>query len=248
MDQEERTTTSHFDTFARIASRRGLLGGLSATALALAGTRLSIEVEAKKKHKNHKHKHKHKKKNQGHVAAPPPAPESAPPPPSPPPPPAPATRLDATCPEPTENAAALIPPGEQPLVAQTFTALASGPLVSARLRIIKQAGTTGSYNLQILPVDGDGVPVDDVLANAVVSNDDVPDGSSTVEFTFAFPFSVVAGTTYALVVTRIGGFQLQVGGGLGNPCAGVAFVISGLTGKFIADDNFDMSFETFVTS
>ena len=231
---------SDFDTFARTASRRGLLSGVSATVLALAAKPLPIAVEAKQKHKHHKKK----KRNKGQGAAPPPpAPESPPPPP-----PDPVTRRDATCSDEFEDQANLLAPGEQAQVAQTFTALASGRLVSARLRIVKPAGSAGSYNLRVAPVDGTGVPVNDILTDAVVANGDVSDGLSTVEFTFNAPFSVVNGTTYALVLIRPGGNEITVQGQVGNPCGGGAFTAADLNAPFVAVDDFDISFATFVTS
>jgi hypothetical protein len=231
--------TSNFDTIARTASRRGLVSGVSATMFALAAAHLPFAVEAKQKHKHHKKK----KRNKGQGAAPPPpAPES------PPPPPDPVTRRDATCTEEFDDQANLLASGEQAQVAQTFTALASGRLVSARLRIVKEAGSAGSYNLRVAPVDGAGFPVNDILTDAVVANGDVSDGLSTVEFTFNAPFSVVAGTAYALVLTRPGGNEITVKGRVGNPCGGGAFTATDLNAPFVAVDDFDISFVTFVMS
>ena len=208
--------------------------------LALSATRLPIAVEAKKKHKKHK---KHKQ-NKGQDATPPSGTPDSPAPT----PPEPVTRRDATCTDEFGDQANLLASGEQAQVAQTFTALASGRLVSARLRIVKQAGSAGSYNLRVAPVDGAGFPVNDQFTDVVVSNGDVSDGLSTVEFTFNAPFSVVASTAYALVLTRPGGNEITVKGRVGNPCGGGAFTATDLNAPFVAVDDFDISFVTFVTS
>lgn len=232
----------HFDTLTRTASRRGLLSGVSASVLALAATHLPLAVDARKKHK----KKKKRRQDKGQDATPPSGTPESPPPP--PPPADPITRTDAACPDGLENLANLLAPGEGAQVAQTFTALASGRLVSARLRIIKQAGSAGSYVLRVAPVDGAGFPVNDLLTDDAVSNDDVPDGLSTVEFVFNAPFSVVTGTTYALVLSRPGGNEITVKGRVGNPCTGGAFTATGPNAPFVAVNDFDMGFATFVSS
>src|SRR5215211_8706147 len=139
-------------------TRRGLLGGISATALVLATTRLPIEAEAKK-HKKHKKK-KHKKQ-----------------------PATPVTKADATCVGPATDGISIADVNAR--LAQTFTAIASGPLVKAEVRVIEPPGTLGDYILRLSPVDGAGVPTNIVLAETPLLDVNVPNGQSTATFTFA---------------------------------------------------------------
>jgi hypothetical protein len=210
-------------------SRRGLLTGLSATALALAATRLPIAVEAKKAKKK-----KHKKKKHKKQSATPQTPAT------------PVTKADAVCPGPTNDAYAI--GGVDWRLAQTFTALTSGSLVKAELLLSEPAGSLGDYVLRIAPADGAGIPTNIILAETAVLDIDVPNGKSTVSFTFANPASVVAGNSYALVLTRAGSDKLVWLGHIGNSCTGTTYFSESQFGQFVAVGNIDLIFETFVNS
>jgi len=205
-----------------------LLTGLSATALALAATRLPIAVEAKKAKKKHKKK-KHKK-------------QSA----TPQTPATPVTKADAVCPGPTNDAYAI--GGVDWRLAQTFTALTSGSLVKAELLLSEPAGSLGDYVLRIAPADGAGIPTNIILAETAVLDIDVPNGKSTVSFTFANPASVVAGNSYALVLTRPGSDKLVWLGHIGDSCTGTTYLSESQFGEFVAVGNIDLIFQTFVNS
>jgi hypothetical protein len=212
-------------SFTAKSSRRGLLRGASVTALTLAATQLPLAAEAKKKGKKHK---KHNK-------------------PSPTPTPAmPQTAADAVCPGPSDDAAAT--PAVDARLAQTFLALASGPLVRAELRLSKPIGSLGDYILRISPTDGAGVPTNIVLAESLVPDVAVPTGVSTVEFTFASPASGVAGTRYALVVTRPGSDKLIWLGHMGNSCEGTTYFSPSINGAFVPLGNIDLIFANFVSN
>jgi hypothetical protein len=134
-------------------------------------------------------------------------------------------------------------------LAQTFTATASGALVRAELGLIKVAGTVGDYIVRLSPVDGSGVPTNVVLGEAAVSNLGVPDGSSLIGFTFANPAPIVAGTRYALILTRPGSSQVQWDGDLDGGCPGEIFISSNQTApfeEFVLD--LDLRFTIFVRS
>jgi hypothetical protein len=211
------------------SSRRGLLRGASVTALALAAMRLPLDAEAKNKKKGKKKKKK--KKTQPVTPAPPPSP---------------VTRADALCPGAANDAVTILDVNAR--IAQTFTAIASGPLVRAEVRVIKPPATLGDFILRLAPVDGSGVPTNIVLAETPLLDINVPNGPSTVSFTFANPASVVAGTTYALVLTRSGSDQLAWGGKMGDGCTGTAFLSPSQSAPFAAVGGLDLIFATFVTS
>jgi hypothetical protein len=192
--------------------------------------------------KNHGgHKKKQKKRKHGQQDQP-----SPPSPPSPPPPPSAITRVDASCVAPTGS---VILVDGNARIAQTFTALTSGLLVSAHLELEKDAGTAGDYILQLAPVDNFGTPTNDVLARTTVANLTVPTGASTVIFDFASPFAVVAGTQYALVLTRpaaVNNFWHVL---TEDPCLGGAFTSPNQTAPFTRNNaNADLVFTTFVQS
>jgi len=216
-------------SFSAAASRRGVLTALAGGLLApLPLARDVAETDAKKNHKPGK-KRKTRKKDK----------------PSPPPP-SPVTRADATCAAQTNEF--FIADGNTRF-AQTFTALTSGPLVSAQLQLNKDVGSAGDYILQISVVDNFGVPTNEVLAKTSVANVTVPNGTSTVTFPFASPFSVVAGTQYALVLTRPGSVNVSWHGLGGDACPGGAFKSPNQTAPFAAiSAESDLLFTTFVRS
>jgi hypothetical protein len=217
------------------SSRRGLLRGASATALALAATRLPADTEAKKKKKGKKKKNRKQDSTNQPPISPPSTPATAP-----------YTKTDAVCPGPSNDAFGIVDLNAR--LAQTFTAIASGPLVSAELRLTEPAGSTGDYVLRLSPIDAAGIPTNTVLAETQVADGNVPNGQSTVTFDFANPASVEAGVSYALVVTRPGSNQLVWVGQTGNACTGTAFMSPSQDAAFIAVGNIDFTFTTYVTS
>jgi hypothetical protein len=204
-------------SFTQVASRRGLLAAASGGLLA-ARQILAEEDEAAARKRGNKRKRSRDKRRKQQQ---------------------PKTRVDSTCSGPAsisfkrENGTARF--------AQTFTAIASGVLIRAEVDLGKDPGSEGDYILRLSPVDGEGFPTNDVLAETLVANDDVPVAFLTVPFTFADPFPVEAGKVYALVLTRLGG-QLQWDGNLNNPCSGQAFVSEDQTAPFseasVADSDF----------
>jgi hypothetical protein len=189
------------------------------SATALALAATRLPIDVQaKKHKKQKQKHKKKK----HIKA------------------------DAICTGPANDAFAITALNGR--LSQTFTALKSGKLVKAQLLLSEPAGSLGSYVLRLAPVDGAGVPTNGVLAEAAVSDANVPTGQSTVSFTFATPASIVAGTTYALVVTRPGSDKLVWLGQTGNNCTGTAYFSDSQIAQFVVLGNLDFNFQTFVSS
>jgi hypothetical protein len=225
----------YFDFFAELlrslpaASRRGVLtSGLAAilpAALRLDG------AEARRKRKRHRQR-KHRQ------------PQNPTSPPSPPP--GPGTHTDAIC---AGSGESNLGGSGNIRLAQTFTALTSGPLLRADLLITKLAGSLGEYILQVGQVDAFGEPTNDVLASTSVANLAVPDGQSTVSFNFGNPATVVASTQYSLVLSRPDSTHLQWQGQNGDACAGRAFASVNQSGEFLpADVDLDLVFTTFVTS
>jgi hypothetical protein len=224
------------DSLARKAPRRVLLAALSGGLLTLGAGILDLNEAAAKKHaadrrRKRRRRDARRKKRKSRQQADP------------------ITRVDATCTGAREGFIADVD-GDARL-AQTFTALASGPLVRAEIPISKDAGSDGDYILRLSPLDGAGVPTNDVLAEAAVADDTLPLGESTLTFTFTSPAPVVAGVTYALVLTRPGiGVVAWVGENIDNPCAGRAFFSPDQTTPFTDDvaPGTDLFFTTFVTS
>jgi hypothetical protein len=159
------------------------------------------------------------------------------------------TRVDATC-----SGTDLSGGGNRDgnfRIAQSFTALASGLFVTAQLPIVKEAGSDGDYVLRLSPLDA-GFPTNAVLAQTSVANANVPSGGpegAPVTFTFGTPASVVAGTQYALMLTRPGGGLLQWRGDSSNPCTGRSFFSPNQTESFqVLSEGIDLNFVTFVRS
>jgi hypothetical protein len=232
-------TIALFDNLVRaltpVASRRGLLATLTGGAL----TALPLGVAgAKPKHgkRRHKHKRKHKQKHKQGVV------------PLPPAPPTPVVRVDATCTGSGQRFIATTNGNAR--AAQTFVALTSGWLVSTEIPTVKEPGSNGDYILRLSPVDNSGVPTNVVLAESSVANASVPDGESTLTFTFANPASLLVGTQYALLLTRPGDGPLAWAGQLDNPCQGRAFESPDQTAPFGGEgaEFLDLFFTTFVLS
>jgi len=198
-----------------------MLAGLTGGLLAAVSRAFGGEDAAARKNGNQKKKRKNKKAK---------------------------VRADAICPGPNDDGGISIVFADG-RAAQTFTALRSGPLVGAELLIGKLNGTFGDYILQLGRVDSFGVPTNEVLASTSVANGNVPGGESMVGFSFAKPFSVVAGAQYALILARPGAIELLWRGHFGDTCAGRAFASDNLTAPFDGVSiALDLIFTTFVRS
>lgn len=211
-------------SLSALASRRGILGGL--TGGLIAAVPLDREDGALAK-KNGKKKRKKKRKNKKQDR--------------------PVTRADATCPGPPDGVGGQVS-GDSRL-AQTFTALRTGRLVRAEIPIVKFAGSLADYILQLANVDAFGVPSNEVLAVTSIANVDVPDGESTIALTFANAAVVEEGTQYALVLTRPGSDNLIWQNRFGDLCPGRTFVSPNTTDPFApVSADADFLFTTFVQS
>ena len=243
--------TNHFDALLRAltgASRRSLLAGLVGGVLAAGSFGLGGEQAGAKRNGQHQRRRKRqerrKKRKQGKDGnQQPPSPPPSSPPSPPPPPPAPVVRADARC---VGNTDVDFGGADNSRQAQTFTALSSGALVRAELTLGKDEDALDEWFLRLSPVDDAGVPTNDVLAETFVPDTSVPLGNSTVvTFDFANPPAVVAGTTYALVLTRGEFFKWAARDG--DPCQGAAFSSANQTAPF-NDVHTDYVFRTFVAS
>lgn len=216
--------TTHIATIRRslsfAASRRGLVASLSGGLIAAESPGLGLDAKAKKK-ANKKRKNKKRKHTKQ------------------------TTRADAACASVNAIDSAV---GGLARLAQTFTALSSGSLVSAQLDIHKGSGSVGDYILRLSPVDGAGIPTDEVLATGFVPNGNVPDEESTVTFSFASPAKVDAGTQYALVLARPGQDNFTWMTRAGDPCVGQRFVSNSPTAPFEVIVGTDLVYATFVRS
>jgi hypothetical protein len=215
---------------AALSSRRGLFAVSSGGLLSALLVSLGIDETAARNHgrrkKRKRHSRRKRRKNQNTA------------------PPAPVIRPDATCIVEPDGSASAEGSGR---LAQTFTAIGSGSLVRADLRLEKLASEDGDYALRLSPLDASGVPTNTVLAETFVVNAAVPVGASTVTFTFATPFAVVAGTQYALVLTVPAGDRFTWIGNNEDPCAGQGFISTSATDVFL-DVSADFNFTTFVSS
>jgi hypothetical protein len=225
----ERTSTAllkDLDVAPIAPSRRGVLATLASGLFAGLPFALSnAGIEAKgggKRRKRKKNKKNKKRKERG-----------------------PQTRVDAACPGPRDNAFIV---GSLARLAQTFTAGVSGQLVKAELGINHGLDSRGEYILRLSPVDGDGVPTDEVLAAAFVPEGDVATGDSTVTFTFLDPATVEANTQYALVLVRMGPGNFSWLSRAGDVCLGRGFLSDGLSAQFEPREGQDFVFTAFVRS
>jgi hypothetical protein len=135
-------------------------------------------------------------------------------------------------------------------IAQTFVALASGPLVKARLAMFSAFESTGDFELRLVEVDGLGVPTDKVLATSTVARDRVPNERTDIDFTFAKPIAIKAGVEYGLVLTRPGGGIFAWFGEEDRRCPGDPFFSPDQDEPFNQSTaaNFDHTFTVFVRS
>jgi hypothetical protein len=117
--------------------------------------------------------------------------------------------------------------------AQVFTAARSGSLHQIQFDVIKDAGSAGDYVVQLLAVGADGKPNNTVLAHAIVPNDAVPDGATTLTASFSGP-PLVAGQAYASAISRPPGSEIDLPATPGDNCAGTGFLQSPIeTGAFV---------------
>ena len=105
-------------------------------------------------------------------------------------------------------------------LAQTFTAGQSGPLRRVDLFLASLNFPGGSsLSLSIYPTDGAGTPVTSGTALATSGSGSVPYNSSTgawISFSFGSPYSVTAGTMYAIVFNAGGGANVWAYGSATN--------------------------------
>jgi hypothetical protein len=222
----------HVQLAVPAASRRRLLVGLANGLPALLLVAVGLDEASARGHAKHRQHKRRRHRKQDHV-------------PVSPPPPVPVTRADAAC-----NASidiAIGDPSGLARFAQTFAPNVSGALVRAELNVLKRAGESGDYVLRLCPVDGSGVPLDEVLAETSVSDSSVPEGINRARFTFAKPISVVGGTTYVLVLSRPGG-NLEWAAHSGDvDCAGQGFTSQDQAAPFQGVGQ-DFIYSTFVSS
>ena len=114
--------------------------------------------------------------------------------------------LDANCPGPS-GPSLMVNANER--YAQPFTALHSGTVARAQIDV-SNPGAGNDFQLQILNTDAGGTPVNGILGSATIPDASVPVGTSALAAAFTTSPSVVAGTRYALVVTRPGGSTFNV--------------------------------------
>ena len=133
---------------------------------------------------------------------------------------------DAGCPGPNRGDGVAFSGSGAERFAQTFTAQHDGVVVQTSGDINKMdAG--GAFVMQILDVDGAGVPVNGVLGSGSIPESSVPQGvDTTLTVPFSFPAPVAAGHRYALVLTRPGGGSWRELDRAGDPCPGAEFLSS----------------------
>jgi hypothetical protein len=214
-------------------SRRGVLAALTSGLLAASPFALvADETEARKNGKRQRKRKKQARRKQRQDTN-----QQLPPPP------APVVRPDARC---VGSGDTDFGGADNTRLAQTFTALSNGALVRADLTVAKLEDALDDWILRLSPVDDAGEPTNRVLAETFVPDANVPRGASTVvTFAFANPFSVVAGTTYALVLTRGELFLWTARNG--DICQGAAFHSPSQTAPFTETD-IEFVFRTFVAS
>jgi hypothetical protein len=132
-------------------------------------------------------------------------------------------------------------------VAQTFRALRTGQLTSASIFLALNAAPI-DIDVEIWSVNQQNLP-QTVLAGATLARVPAitPGANQRLTATFATPAAVVAGTRYALVVTkpRPAGFTASIT----NPCAdGMVLTMDVLGGPYVPYTPGDMHFETVVVS
>jgi hypothetical protein len=233
LSMDSRTFVAFRRSLAAAASRRDVLAGLTGGLLAASIFSLADDAAARRKgkgrNKRNKNRNNGKNNNKNKKAK---------------------IRLDATCSGAGEKGATH--PAGEVRVAQTFTANRSGTLVKATIPVTSELDTETSFVLQLSPLDGEGFPTIEVLAESTTRIDappDVVDLNFELEFDFANPSSVEAGVAYALVLSRPTGFEFVWRAELGNPCGGRVFVSRDPEDPFeVFSEDADLLFETFVKS
>ena len=216
---------ARFREASRALSRRNVMASLAAGLLAAGSCAFGTDhADARRKRRQRKRKDKRKKGKGAKI------------------------RVAATC------------PGSGPLasgtdsgdnrIAQTFVALSSGPLVKARLAMLRVFASTGDFELRLVEVDGAGVPTDEVLATSTVASDQVPNERADIDFAFRQPFAVKAGGEYGLVLTRPGGGVFGWFGENARRCPGGPFFSPDQAEPFRPGTapEFDHTFTVFVRS
>ena len=157
----------------------------------------------------------------------------------------PQTLEDAQCLQPNNGVAVESEPDGR--IAQTFTAIRGGELVRADLLLTLPTSSPDDVVLHLAPLDAFGFPTNQVLAATSLAVAPSPAGDTTTQtFTFQQPAKVVAGTTYALVLSRP---ELGVTweGHSGNACPGRAFKSIDRTAPFTkVGFGADLIFATFI--
>ena len=155
---------------------------------------------------------------------------------------------DASCPGPSD-AAPLGYAGDR-AEAQTFAAVHTGALQRATVTINNLASDT-NFVVQILATDSNGTPVNGALASATVQNGSVPVGPATLDVTFTPGANVVAGSQYAVAISRPGAnfilptWQIQTR--TPASCPGSSFFNTGPNQGWAAEPaDLDLIFQTFV--
>lgn len=224
-----------FDTLTRALNRRHGLGLLSLLGLSVAVSPSGAEAKKKKKACAPCRKRK-KGKCKATLPDGTPCPEGTcqrgtcvPAPASPPISP-PARLPDAACLSGLPGGFSNIPTNGR--LAQTFLAPNSGRLIVAQIQIFQEAGSSpGDFLLQVNTADAAGAPTNNTIASVALPDANVGTALSLIPFTFPAPATLVAGTTYALVVSRPGsrfsyGFQPT------PPCLPDLYQSDSLTGAF----------------
>jgi hypothetical protein len=208
----------------QIGSRRGVLRRLAGAAVAgLAVASLGNDSNAGKEHK--KRRRRKRRKNNRDPAQP-----------------TPEIRSDATCAPPEDNAFAI---GPLARLSQSFAAGLTGDLVRVDLGIDNRFGSSGSYLVRLVPFVN-GLPVDTTLATTTVAATALPASITRATFTFSQPARVVAGDSYALVLSTDGDTDFSWTSRTGAACAGRAFVANGVSAAFEPRSDLDFVFTTFV--
>jgi hypothetical protein len=235
---DSRTFVALRRSLVAAASRRGVLSGLTGGLLATGIFSLADDAEARRKGNGRNKRNKNKNRNNGKNKNNKNENKKA------------KTRLDATCSGAGEEEAAHT--AGEVRVAQTFTAIRRGELVKATIPVTSELDTETNFVLQLSPLDGEGIPTDEVLAESTTRIDAPPDVSDlnfVLEFDFADPFSVEAGVDYALVLSRPTGFEFVWRADLDNLCGGRVFVSRNPEETFQEFSGVvDLLFETFVRS
>jgi hypothetical protein len=135
-------------------------------------------------------------------------------------------------------------------LAQTFTAGQSGPLnqVDLVLGSLNDPGG-GSLSMSIFPTDGSGTPVTSgapLATSAIVSVPYLPGAGAWTSFSFGSPYSVTAGTMYAIVFNAGGGANVWATGSHSDAYArGAAWIHAGSSWTSQTSPD-DLDFRTYL--